>query len=103
MKTYQTGEHSSSPNLVRLNIHLKRNQAPRLVALADTIARLKGRGVRLGEALEVVLAYANHTTDEELLKQLTSDRQCSDWLSLPVLRRNTEPAVPQALRMLQLS
>jgi len=103
MKTYQTGERSSSQNLVRLNIHLQRNQAPRLVALADSIAKLKGRGARLGEALEVVLAYISSVSDDELLKHLKPDQQCCDWLSLPVLRRNIKPAVPQALRKLQLS
>lgn len=101
MKPYQRGTHTLPPSLVRLNIHVKRSQAPRLVGLAERIARIKSRGVRLGEALELVLAYAARVSDTDLLKDLTPDHHCPDWLMLAPIQREPGPIVPRLLRSVQ--
>lgn len=90
--------HSNTPaNLVRLNIHINRKQVPRLTTLAERISEHKRRGVRLGEALELVLSYASRISDDELLQRLSPDEQCQDWLSLPLLHRDAGCAIPRAL------
>lgn len=98
MKTYKAGERPSSPNLVRLNIHLKRLQAPVLISIAESIAKVNGRGARLGEALELVLAHAARLPKEDLLKHPASDQERSDWTNLAPIQRQAKALVPQLLR-----
>jgi hypothetical protein len=98
MNPYQTGERHSSPNLVRLNIHIKRHQTPLLISIAERIAQLKGRGVRLGEALELVLKHVARVPNEDLLKHLQTDQQCKDWVNLKPVQREPKALLPRLLR-----
>lgn len=76
--------------LVRLNIHLRRDQLSRLATLADQVAKRRRRPVRLGEALEAALIVSCAWSDSDLLGLLPSEKDAPYWLQLgPIHGRDT--------------
>ncbi|WP_206668509.1 hypothetical protein, partial [Pseudomonas saliphila] len=58
--------HTATP-LVRFNLHLHRLHITPLIRIADRLASEKGRDVRLGEALELILNAGLSRSDDALL------------------------------------
>jgi hypothetical protein len=86
-------------NLVRFNLHLERPHVDRLVSLARQLAKLKGRDVRLGEALALVLATALAAPDEALLAAAPTDEQAMHWLKVGRTdQRGGDVLLPQPLK-----
>lgn len=89
--------HTPSP-LVRFHVHLRRDHVHRLTQLANALARRKGRGVRLGEALELSLNAGHAWTDSDLLDLAPTDRDAPHWLQLgPVDRTSRGALIPTAI------
>jgi hypothetical protein len=85
-------------NLVRFNMHLLRDHVARLVQIADQLARVKRRDVRLGEALEIALTAGLSWDDRDLLGLAKPDYASDHWLKVgPVNRRGGEVLLPSAL------
>jgi hypothetical protein len=90
--------HNIPPTLVRFRIHMRRDHAAQLVALADALAALKGRDTRLGEALELALKAALAMDREQLLRLSEADTATSHWLQLgPVHRHGGKALTPRQL------
>jgi hypothetical protein len=73
--------------IVRFHIHMRRDHASQLVALAEELAKLKGRDTRLGEALELALTAGLSGNLEQLLATAQSDTPASPWLALGHVNR----------------
>lgn len=92
-------KHYLPDNLVRFNMHLERPHVSRLVSLARQLAKLKGRDVRLGEALALVLETALSVPDEALLAKAPSDEQAKHWLKVGRTdQRGNDVLLPQVLK-----
>lgn len=84
--------------LVRFHIHMRRDHATQLVALAEKLAKFKGRDTRLGEALELALKVALGQSLEQLLATAESDSEGTPWLALgPVNRFGGKALTPAQL------
>lgn len=92
-------QHTTTPNLVRFHMHLRRDHTQRLTQLANALAKRKGRDVRLGEALELTLTAGFAWDDTDLLDLAPSDKSAPHWLALsPVDRHGGVALTPAALR-----
>lgn len=91
-------KHQLPAPLVRYQVHMLRDHATQLVALAKALAQRKGRDTRLGEALELALVagLSNPTTD--LLELAQDDKEAPHWLQLgPVNRMGGKALTPAEL------
>ena len=79
--------------LVRFHIHMRRDHVTQLVAIAEDLAKLKGRDTRLGEALELALMSALKRGTDQLLQHAQSDTETPYWLALSSLDRNEGKAI----------
>lgn len=87
-------------DIVRLNLHLRRNHTNRLVVLADKLSHRKGRDVRLAEALDLALIAGLTWEDQDLLDVAHTDRDDPRWLLLgPVAPcKGGKALIPACLR-----
>jgi hypothetical protein len=92
--------HRNIPtNLVRFNLHMRRDHVQRLGQLAQLLAKKKGRDVRLAEAMELALVAGLHWKDTDLLDLTTPDHTAPHWLQIgPVDRTRWKVRTPAALR-----
>ena len=91
--------HITPTTLVRFNLHIRRDHVARLTQLADSLAKRKGRDVRLGEALEAALTAGFAWKDHDLLELVVPDKVAGHWLQVgPVHRRGCEVLLPSTLR-----
>lgn len=92
--------HRNTPaNLVRFNLHVRRDHVQRLVQLAALLAKKKRRDVRLAEAIELALVAGTHWNDADLLDLAIPDHVAPYWLQIgptDSTKRNT--LIPAALR-----
>lgn len=95
--------HRNMPtNLVRFNLHMRRDHVQRLTQLAELLAKKKGRDVRLGEAIELALVAGLHWKDTDLLDLTVPDHAAPHWLHIgPVGRTKWKALTPATLRALQ--
>ncbi|WP_285960559.1 hypothetical protein [Pseudomonas tohonis] len=90
--------HTPAP-LVRFHIHIRRDHIHRLTELGNSLARRKGRDVRLGEALELALTAGHAWTDSDLLDLAPDDKDAPHWLQLgPLDRFGGKALLPSNLR-----
>lgn len=91
-------KHQLPAPLVRFHIHLLREQANQLVALAKALAKRKGRDTRLGEALELALVAGLSNSLADLLMLAQEDKDAPHWLELgPVNRMGGRALTPAEL------
>jgi hypothetical protein len=75
--------HRNIPNnLVRFNLHMRRDHVKRLAQLAQLLAKKKGRDVRLAEAIELALVAGLHWQDFDLLDLSIPDHTAPHWLQI---------------------
>lgn len=79
--------HIHPDNLLRFNLHLRRDHIDRIASLADKLAGKKGRDVRLGEALELALIVGLNWSDADLLGLSMPDSVAPHWLELGAVDR----------------
>ncbi len=88
-------QHATTPNLAHLHMHIRHGQIQRLTPLV----RRKGRDVRLGEALELILTAGFAWDDNDLLDLALTDREAPNLRLLgPVNRHGRAALTPAALR-----
>lgn len=91
--------HPIPSNLVRFNLHMRRDHVQRLSQLAQLLAKKKGRDVRLAEAMELALVAGLHWKDTDLLDLTTPDYAAPHWLQIgPVDRTRWKVRTPVARR-----
>lgn len=74
--------------LVRLNLHLRKDHLNRLSVIAEGLAKRKGRPTRLAEAIELALTAGCAWGDPDLLDLARPDHEQPCWLALgPVVRK----------------
>lgn len=88
---------SIPPNLVRFNIHMRRDHVQRLAQLADHLAKKKGRDVRLAESLELALVAGLHWEDVDLLDLSVPDHTAPYWLQVGPVRRPGSVILPRSV------
>ncbi|WP_339414348.1 hypothetical protein [Pseudomonas sp. EA_35y_Pfl2_R5] len=90
--------HPIPSNLVRFNLHMRRDHVQRLSQLAQLLAKKKGRDVRLAEAIELALVAGLHWKDSDLLDLSLPDRTAPYWLQVgPIDRTKWKALTPSAL------
>ena len=83
--------HRNIPNnLVRFNLHMRRDHVQRLGQLAQLLAKKKGRDVRLAEAIELALVAGLHWKDNDLLDLTIPDHAAPYWLQTPAVLRTIQ-------------
>lgn len=91
-------KHQLPASLVRFHVHMRRDHATQLVALANALAEHKGRDTRLGEALELALAAGLSNPAADLLALAKDDKSAPHWLQLgPVNRMGGQALTPAEL------
>lgn len=91
-------KHHLPAPLVRIHVHMRRDHATQLVALANALAKRKGRDTRLGEALELALAAGLSNPPADLLALAQDDKSAPHWLQLgPVNRMGGKALTPAEL------
>lgn len=91
--------HDNAVPLVRFNLHLRRDHLTPLTRIAEQLASKKGRAVRLGEALELVLTAGLSKSHDALLALAVPDTEAPHWLRLGTIeRRRCGVLLPQPLR-----
>ena len=95
--------HRNIPNnLVRFNLHMRRDHVQRLGQLAQLLAKKKGRDVRLAEAIELALVAGLHWKDNDLLDLTIPDHAAPYWLQIgPIDRTKWKVRTPAVLRTIQ--
>lgn len=92
--------HRNIPNnLVRFNLHLRRDHVQRLVQLAQLLVKKKGRDVRLAEAIELALVAGLHWKDNDLLDLTIPDNAAPHWLQVGPVSRPGGVIVPRAIEL----
>lgn len=90
--------HQLPAPLVRFYVHMRRDHATQLVALANALTELKGRDTRLGEALELVLVAGLSHPVADLLALTHADKRTPHWPQLgPVNRMGGKALTPAEL------
>ncbi|UFQ96757.1 hypothetical protein [Pseudomonas wenzhouensis] len=91
-------KHQLPAPLVRFHVHMLRDHATQLVALANALAKRKGRDTRLGEALELALVAGLSKSLADLLDLAQDDKDAPHWLKLgPVNRMGGKALTPAEL------
>ena len=91
-------KHQLPAPLVRFHVHMLRDHATQLVALANDLAKQKGRDTRLGEALELALFAGLSTPRADLLALAQNDKDAPHWLQLgPINRMGGKALTPAEL------
>ena len=91
-------KHQLPAPLVRFHVHMLRDHATQLVALANALAKRKGRDTRLGEALELALVAGLSRSIDDLLELAQDDKEAPHWLQLgPVNRMGGKAPTPAEL------
>ncbi|MGY8828417.1 MAG: hypothetical protein ACKVIS_02510 [Pseudomonadales bacterium] len=92
--------HRNIPNnLVRFNLHMRRDHVQRLAQLAQLLVKKKGRDVRLAEAIELALVAGLHWEDNDLLDLTVPDHAAPYWLQVGPVRRPGSVIVPHAVEL----
>lgn len=92
--------HRNIPNnLVRFNLHLRRDHIQRLAQLAQLLVKKKNRDVRLAEAIELALVAGLHWKDTDLLDLTVPDHAAPYWLQVGPVRRPGSVIVPHAIEL----
>ena len=92
--------HRSTPsNLVRFNLHMRRDHVQRLAHLADHLAKKKGRSVRLAEAIELALVAGLHWEDVDLLDLAIPDHAAPYWLQVGPVSRPGGVIAPRSVEL----
>lgn len=92
--------HRNIPNnLVRFNLHMRRDHVQRLAQLAQLLVKKKGRDVRLAEAIELALVAGLHWKDNDLLDLTVPDHAAPYWLQVGPVRRPGSVIVPHAVEL----
>jgi len=73
--------------LVRLNLHLRKDHIHRLSVIASRLAKRKGRDTRLAEAIELALIAGCAWSDCDLLDLARPDHEQPSWLRLGAVIR----------------
>lgn len=79
--------HPIPSNLIRFNLHMRRDHVQRLGQLAQLLAKKKGRDVRLAEAIELALVVGLHWKDDDLLDLAIPDYAAPHWLQVGPIDR----------------
>lgn len=74
--------------LVRLNLHLRKDHLDRLTNLANAISKRKGRDTRIAEALELALVSGLNWSDNDMLDLLQPDKDAPYWRALGTIVRS---------------
>lgn len=86
-------------NLVRFNLHMRRDHVRRLAQLARLLAKKKGRDVRLAEAIELALVAGLHWEDADLMGLAIPDHTAPYWLQVGPVSRPGGVIVPRSVEM----
>ena len=92
-------QRTTPPNLVRFNLHMRRDHVQRLADLADQLARRKGRAVRLAEAIELAITAGLTWDNSDLLDLALPDSVAPYWLRVGPVRRLGGAILPRSVEL----